>query len=139
LAASLCMTSSHPFHGLATGLPSPKPLPSTFFGIRCCSILTTCPAHISLFKRMYVERATSLYILQISSFYLILHPPLDWVSKYLLKDFPFKGINLICGSLGKSPTLHCHILIYYESVFCIVLLELSSWCHNFWTMARQKK
>jgi hypothetical protein len=40
LAASLCMTSSHLFHGLATGLPPPKQLPSTFFGILCCSVLT---------------------------------------------------------------------------------------------------
>jgi hypothetical protein len=32
---------------------SSKTVPSTFFVIRCCSILTQWLAHISLFKRMY--------------------------------------------------------------------------------------
>jgi hypothetical protein len=62
LAASLYMTSFHLFRGLPTALPPPKQLPSTLPGIRRCSILTTWPAHISLFKRVYVDRGTSFYI-----------------------------------------------------------------------------
>jgi hypothetical protein len=67
VAASLCMISSHLFRGHSTGLPPPKQLPSTFFGIRCCSMLTTWPAHINLFKSTRVERATSLYTVQQNS------------------------------------------------------------------------
>jgi hypothetical protein len=77
------MISSHLFRGLPTGLPPPKRLPNTIFGIRCCYILTTWPAHINIFTRMNVEKATR--------------------SKYLSKDFPYKGIDLICGCLGNSP------------------------------------
>jgi hypothetical protein len=60
------MTSSHLFRGLPTGLPPPKQLPNTFYAIRCCSILTTWPTHINLFKRMHADRAISLYILWFS-------------------------------------------------------------------------
>jgi hypothetical protein len=62
LAASLYIPSFHLFRGLPTDLPPPKQLPSTLPGIRRCSILTTWPAHINLFKRVYVDRVTSLYI-----------------------------------------------------------------------------
>jgi hypothetical protein len=102
LAASLCVTSSRLFHGLPTGLPPPKQLPSTLFGIRCSSILTECPAHISHFKRMHVERDTSLYVLQISSLYLILHTPLDWVGPNIFRRILRSKESILFAALSTN-------------------------------------
>jgi hypothetical protein len=112
LAASFCIIPSHLFRGLPTGLPPPKQLSRTLFGRRYCSILTPRPAHINLFKRMYVERGTCLYILQISSFHLILHTPLDWVRPNIFQRI-FRSKELI---LFTAPCERIHTSLPYINI-----------------------
>jgi hypothetical protein len=114
-AASLCMTPSHLLRGLATGLPPPKQLPSIFFGIRYSSVLTMWPAHNNDFQRTYVEKVISLYILYISSLYLILHTPLGWVRPNIFR-------RIFCSKesiLFAVPWERIHTSLSYINILTI--------------------
>jgi hypothetical protein len=112
LAASLCMTSSHLFHGLPTGLPPPKLLLSTFFGIQCCSILTTCPAHIN--HNIYLPPAVRISPAELTNIISQLPPLL-----ILLGDFNAK--NILWGAVLTDISVHCPMYVVGAGIDLIIL------------------